>query len=165
MKKLNFGCGNKIKEGWVNVDIQKGPCIDKSFDFYDSVYPFKDNTFDYVLIDNVLEHLRDPHLVIKKLWKICKKDATIEIIVPYYNSYHAYSDPTHVVFFNEDCIRYTILNLLYEDSEAKEKFEITELVSVPQRFLKWVPMKFLNVMKRFFNNVVVELRVKARVIK
>lgn len=31
--KLNFGCGNKIKEGYVNVDIQKGKNIDKSFDF------------------------------------------------------------------------------------------------------------------------------------
>jgi len=39
MKKLNFGCGKIIKpkkEGWTNVDLQKGDGIDFSFDFLKS---------------------------------------------------------------------------------------------------------------------------------
>ena len=165
MKKLNFGCGNEIKKGWVNVDIQKRKGIDKSFNFEEYPYPFKNNTFDYVLIDNVIEHIKNPHCVIRELWRICKKNAIIEIIVPYYNSYYAHADPTHVNFFNEENMRLTILNKPYEDLNLKEKFEIIELVSVPQRFLKWIPKEMLNILKRFLGNVIVELRVKVKIIK
>jgi len=165
MKKLNFGCGNEIKEEWINVDIQKRGGIDESFDFTNYPYPFKENTFDYVLIDNVLEHLHNPQEVMSELWRICKKNAMIEIIVPYYNSYYAYADPTHTNFFNELCMEQTILNRVYEDPKNKQKFEIIELKSVPQRFLKWIPKGILNILKRFFGNIVVELRVQAKVLK
>jgi SAM-dependent methyltransferase len=168
MKKLNFGCGNDIKpkkEGWINVDIQRREGIDFSFDFEKFPYPFKNNTFDYVLIDNVLEHIRNPHLAIQEIWRICKKDAIIKIIVPYYNSYYAYADPTHVNFFNEKCIKQTILNRVYEDPNSEEKFEIIKLRSIPQRFFKYFPKSILNIMKRFLGNVIVTLDVEAKVLK
>jgi len=40
-----------------------------------------------------------------------------------------------------------------------------ELKSVPQRFLKWIPKGILNILKRFFGNIIVELRVKVKVLK
>lgn len=165
MKRLNFGCGNDIRKGWINVDIQKRKGIGKSFDFEKYPYPFNKNSFGYVLIDNVLEHLHRPDKALKELWRICKSDAIIEIIVPYYNSYYAYSDPTHVTFFNEDCMEQAIRNKTYENSKVKEKFEIIEMISVPQRFLKWIPLPILHILKRFFGNVIVELRVKIKVLK
>lgn len=164
MKKLNFGCGNDIRIGWINVDCQKIKGVDFSFDFIRDKYPFGESVFDYVLMDNVLEHLPNPSEVMKKIWKICKKDAIVEIIVPYYNSYWAHSDPTHVNYFNEKCIEQTLKVRKYEDKNKKELYEIIELRSVPQRFLKWVPSSILNIMKRFFGNIITELRVKARVI-
>jgi len=165
MKKLNFGCGNDIRAGWVNVDIQKRKGVDYSFDFIKDKYPFKDSEFEYVLLDNVLEHLPNPHEIMKKIWGICKANATIEVIVPYYNSYWAHSDPTHVNYFNEDCMRQTFNIRGYEDKSQKELYEIVELRSVPQRYLKWLPKQMLNVLKRIFGNIIVELRVKARVLK
>lgn len=165
MKKLNFGCGKVAREGWINVDFQKAKGIDKSFDFAKYPYPIKDNTFEYVLIDNVLEHLPNPQRVMKEIWRICKKDAIVEIIVPYYNSYYAYADPTHVNYFNELSIRQTLREVGYNSKKQKEQFEIIELNSVPQRFLKWIPMSTLNILKRFLGNIIVELRVKAKVIK
>jgi ubiquinone/menaquinone biosynthesis C-methylase UbiE len=168
MKKLNFGCGNDIKpkkEGWINVDIQKGKGIDKSFDFEKAKYPFKDSEFDYIYIDNVFEHLINLHDIVKELHRITKKNGTIEIIVPYYNSYWAYSDPTHVHYFNEVCMEQTFRVRSYENKKNKELFEITELGSVPQRFLRWIPKPILNVLKRFLGNVIVELRVKVKVLK
>jgi len=164
MKRLNFGCGNEIKKDWINVDIQKRKGVNKSFDFTKFPYPFKKDTFNYVLIDNVLEHLFNPKKTMEELWRICKSGAIIEIIVPYYNSYYAYADSTHVNFFNEVGIRQTILNSPYEDSKNKEKFDIIELKSIPQRYLRFLPSKLLSVLKRFFGNVIVELRVKAKVI-
>jgi ubiquinone/menaquinone biosynthesis C-methylase UbiE len=167
MKKLNFGCGNDIKpkkEGWVNVDIQKRKGIDKSFDFEKAEYPFKDDTFDHVLMDNVIEHLNNPDKVLRELWRICKKDAKVEIIVPYYNSYYAYADVTHVNFFNELAMAQLIEGNTYS-SDSKKIYEIIKLNSVPQRFLKWLPKSTLNILKRFFGNIIVTLKVEARVLK
>jgi len=164
MKRLNFGCGKIIKKGWTNVDFQKAREIDKSFDFTKYPYPFKDDTFDYVLIDNVLEHLQDPQKVMKEIQRISKRDAIVEIIVPYYNSYYAWGDPTHVNFFNEFSIKQTLEGVEY--SHHKEKlFKIIQLTSVPQRFLRWIPKKTLNGMKKLLGNIIVELRIKARVLK
>jgi len=164
MKKLNFGCGNDIRKDWTNVDSQKRKRVDFSFDFVKDKYPFKDSEFDYVLLDNVLEHLPNPQEIMKKIWRICKEEAIVEIIVPYYNSYWAHSDPTHVNYFNENCMDQTLKVRTYENNNKKELYEIIELKSVPQRFLKWIPMPILNVLKRFLGNIIVELRVKAKVI-
>ena len=165
MKKLNFGCGKAIKEGFVNVDFQKGEGIDKSFDFLKYPYPFEDNTFDYVLIDNVLEHLEDPTSVMKEIWRICNNGALVEIIVPYYNSYYAYADPTHKNYFSDLSMRQTLGQVNYAHDEQKEKYDITEMQLVPQRYLKLIPFIILNVMRRFLGNIIVEIRVKARVVK
>jgi SAM-dependent methyltransferase len=165
MKKLNFGCGRIIREGFVNVDFQKGKGIDKSFDFLKYPYPIKDNTFDNVLIDNVLEHLDDPTRVMREIWRICKDGAMVEIIVPYYNSYYAYADPTHVNYFSDLGMRQTLGEVEYAHEPQKEKYEIVEMKLVPQRFFKLLPFPILNVMRRFLGNVIVEIRVKARAVK
>ena len=131
--RLNFGCGKDIKRGWVNVDIQKGEGIDKSFDFNKFPYPFKDNTFDYILVDNVLEHLDDPRKVVEELWRISKPDAIIEVKVPYYHSAGAYNDIGHKHFFNK-----RTLEILFcpERSYAvtyQRKFKIIELKLLPSK--------------------------------
>jgi SAM-dependent methyltransferase len=164
MKKLNFGCGRQIKEGWINVDIQKGKGVDKSFDFNKFPYPFKDDSFDYILLDNVLEHLEKPVEVVKELHRICKKDAIIEIIVPYYNTYYAYVDVTHLHFFNEDTF-YNLFEGNKYDLEKKELFKVISIKSIPQRYLRWIPKFILNILKRGFGNIIVNLIVKVRVVK
>ncbi len=118
MKKLNLGCGRDIKKGFVNVDIQKANDIDKSFDFDKFPYPFEDNTFDYVYTDNVFGHLEDIKKVLKEIYRISKKDAIIEIIVPYYNCKAAFGDVTHKHFFNASSMDNFIIN--------PEKFQINK---------------------------------------
>ncbi len=98
--KLNFGCGNKILKGYINVDIQYGEGIDKSFDFDKFPYPFEDNTFDFILLDNVLEHLEDPKAIMNELHRICKKSGIVRIIVPHFNNSGAFNDYTHKHYFN-----------------------------------------------------------------
>jgi len=73
MKKLNFGCGEDIRTGWDNVDIQKSQKVQKSFDFNKFPYPIKDDTYDYVWSRSVLEHLDEPDKVLHELWRICKR--------------------------------------------------------------------------------------------
>ncbi|MEM2956656.1 MAG: methyltransferase domain-containing protein [Candidatus Pacearchaeota archaeon] len=165
MKKLNFGCGKDIRKGWVNVDIQKGKGIDKSFDFRKFPYPFKSNTFDYVLIDNVLEHLPNPQRVMKEIWRICKNGAIVKIVVPYYNSYYAYGDPTHVNFYNEYTIKQVIGESDYNVKKTIKKFEIIKIRLIPQRYLRFLDQKFLHILGRIFGNVVIQIEVEIRVLK
>lgn len=98
-KKLNLGCGNKIRKGYVNVDIAKLPGVDKVVDLNKFPYPFKDNTFSEVFCDNVLEHLDDLNKVMEELHRILQKDGKLVVKVPYYAQVGAYSDPTHKHLF------------------------------------------------------------------
>ncbi|GAG37131.1 unnamed protein product, partial [marine sediment metagenome] len=77
MKKLNFGCGMRMFDGWDNVDIQKSKGIFKNFDFNCFPYPIYKNSYDYILVDNILEHLLFPKKVLLELHRICKKNAII----------------------------------------------------------------------------------------
>ena len=62
MIKLNCGCGGKIlpkEEGWVNIDIDKkySPDADLYFDLQEEKWPYRDGTVDYVLLQDILEHI------------------------------------------------------------------------------------------------------------
>ena len=83
MRKLNFGCGKDIKEGWDNKDY-------KDFDFNVYPYPIKDNTYDYILASHVLEHIDDWKKAVNELCRIMKPDGTLKVSVPFYNSTGAY---------------------------------------------------------------------------
>lgn len=96
MKKLNFGCGFDLKEGYDNLDK-------KDFNFDIFPYPIKDNTYDYIYSRGVLEHLSDPWDVLIELHRISKNGAIIELSVPHYNNKSAYSSLQHKHYFNEEC--------------------------------------------------------------
>lgn len=51
--KLNLGCGNKILEGWTNVDLN--PKADVVHDIR-SLPMFEDNSADVILASHVIEH-------------------------------------------------------------------------------------------------------------
>ena len=137
MKKLNFGCGDKIWDGFDNVDIQKDEKITKSFDFNKFPYPIKDNTYDYIWSRSVLEHLEEPDKVLRELWRICKKDAIIEMIVPYYNNKSAYSDMQHKHFFSDA----TFIVFVEEGAVVNKKgyYNIQQLELVPTIIGKFLP--------------------------
>ena len=97
MKKLNFGCGTDYKNGWVNLDFDGGVKTDVAFDI-NSIYqgnqiPFKDKTFDYIILYDVLEHFIDPLPILRELYRVCKVDGIINIKVPI-NSW-VWDNPQH----------------------------------------------------------------------
>jgi SAM-dependent methyltransferase len=57
-------------------------------------------------MDNVLEHLPDTVRTMEELHRVMAPGAQATIIVPYYNSYGAATDPTHVRVFSEDSLNY-----------------------------------------------------------
>ncbi len=85
MKKLNLGCGEDFKEGWVNVDFHSHVDIDVQHDLNSLPYPFPDGDFDHILASHVLEHLDRPFVVMRELHRILKPGGTLTVKVPHFS--------------------------------------------------------------------------------
>jgi len=102
-KVLDIGCGDgarigelrdkgfdalgcEINKTWVGgfVDYGSAECL-----------PYDDNSFDVVLSIDVLEHLENPIIALKEMFRVCKNRAFI-IITPM-EAGEFYEDPTHKV--------------------------------------------------------------------
>jgi len=94
-KKLTIGCGKDIKKDFVNLDIAKLPGVDVIHNLNKYPWPFKDNEFEYIYCDNVLEHLEDIIKPLEEIWRISRSKARIRIIVPIFPSVWSFCDPTH----------------------------------------------------------------------
>ncbi len=83
--KLNLGCGEFKKEGYINVDYLSvsEPDIKHNLDVFP--YPFEDNTFTLIAADHLLEHLENPFQVMKELHRIAKDGCLIQIKVPHFS--------------------------------------------------------------------------------
>ena len=165
-RSLNFGCGMKINPGgeWVNVDIQKHEGIDVSFDFEEFPYPLEDNSFDYIVADNVLEHLNRCDRVVDEFYRICRDNAEILVRVPYWNAKCAYNDPTHVRFFNERAI---LLLFGVQPSylhSMPHRFELISLKLVPSNMCRYIPSPLRFILSTYICNVIraVEARFRAK---
>lgn len=99
MIKLNLGCGDKIKRGFINIDSQKLKGVDIIHDLNKYPYPFQEGSIDYILCDNILEHLNDIVDPLDELWRVSKDKAEIDIIVPLFPGVYSMIDPTHKSFY------------------------------------------------------------------
>lgn len=98
--KINLGCGLDYRSGWVNVDFNREVKADVYADLTKKL-PFKTNSVDYILLDNVLEHVERASLFnfLEEIHRIVKPSGTIEIFVPHYSGIYASKHPTHFNFF------------------------------------------------------------------
>ena len=163
MKKLNFGCGEDVKEGYDNIDIQKGPKIIKSFDFDKFPYPLKDDLYDYVYCRNVLEHLEEPNKILNELWRICKNKAVIEIIVPYYNNKSAFGDFNHKHYFSEQC--FLDYANEYNVTDKRKRYHIETLELVPTIVGKFIPKIIRDKLSLFLGGIISYIYIKLEVNK
>lgn len=91
---LNLGCGTDIREGYVNVDRIPAPKVDEVVDLDGYPWPWKNGSAKRILMDNVLEHLKDPEKAIKESVRVLKVDGIFDVIVPHYLSPAAHR-PNH----------------------------------------------------------------------
>lgn len=97
--KLNLGCGNDYKEGYINCDWTDKIKVDKIVDLEKPLKMFDSDSVEEIICNHVLEHINNFVPLIHELHRICKEDAVIKIKTPFYTSWGQFNDPTHVRFF------------------------------------------------------------------
>ncbi len=85
MRRLNLGCGEFKKDGYVNVDCFAVSEPDVRHDLNQLPYPFADSHFELIEADHLLEHLEDPFAVMRELYRIAADGCEIRIRVPHFS--------------------------------------------------------------------------------
>jgi len=93
--KLNLGCGNKRKEGFLGVDAFECEAVDQVADLRERL-PFENDSVEEIWMDNVIEHIPDLPAFMSELRRICRDGARITMITPHFASIASWRDPTHV---------------------------------------------------------------------
>jgi SAM-dependent methyltransferase len=104
--KLNIGCGDNVYDGYINMDKVCLDNVDLVWDLEHTPLPFKDNSVQEIRAEHIMEHVSNFMQLIEELYRICKPDAHIHILAPYYKYEGAFRDPTHKSFFTEHSFAY-----------------------------------------------------------
>jgi SAM-dependent methyltransferase len=102
---LDVGCGSKKHPRALGIDRSPDTDADVVHDLDAVPWPLEDSSFDEILLQDVLEHLRDPYAVFAELHRVARPGARIQVRTPHFSSVLAYSDPTHVHWFSAAAIR------------------------------------------------------------
>lgn len=113
---LDVGCGIgdllRFRPGTVGVDINpqtvaacRAAGLNATMMEPDSL-PFADATFDGVVLDNVLEHLSDPHPLLGEIRRVIRPAGRLLVGVPGRKGYAA--DPDHKIYYDAAGMRRTI---------------------------------------------------------
>lgn len=83
--KLNLGCGQFKKEGYLNIDTDSSIKPDILHNLEKFPYPFADNSIDLIEADHILEHFHDVLAVMREIWRILKPEGKLVIRVPHFS--------------------------------------------------------------------------------
>jgi len=84
-KKLNLGCGEFKKAGYLNLDANPDCSPDRVHDLNRFPYPFPDSHFELIEADHVLEHLEDPFAVMKELHRLLAPAGRLILRLPHFS--------------------------------------------------------------------------------
>lgn len=114
---VELGSGNRRLRGDViNVDLFPFPNVDLTMDIAKT--SFGDESVDFIILDTVLEHVPDPHLLINEIFRILKPSGKVICITPFISPYHGY--PKNYANFSKDGLEF-----LFKDfSECRVEMNI-----------------------------------------
>jgi SAM-dependent methyltransferase len=102
---LDIGCGSSKLPGAVGLDVSADTEADIVHDLDSFPYPIADESFDQILMQDVIEHVREPIRVLEELHRIARPGARVQLRTPHFSSALAYGDPTHRHYFSTIAVR------------------------------------------------------------
>lgn len=94
---LDLGCGSNKRSGAIGADITRDSAADVIVNL-EHTFPFRDNAFDHIIFNHVIEHSTDIPASMEEIWRISAPDACLEGVTPHtphFSSVASYTDPTH----------------------------------------------------------------------
>lgn len=126
--KIDIGQGRKCREGYEGVDKKD---YGQKYKFnLEEEWELKDDSVEEVFSSHCLEHIRNINFFMKELYRVCRKDAMITIVVPFYIWGGAYVDPSHCRFFTLQTFHYFTKDYAEKvdyDMEHDYDFEIIKI--------------------------------------
>lgn len=123
--KINIGCGNKKREGFIGIDLYQCSAVNIISDISKYI-PIKNNSVEEIYASHVIEHIFDIASLMKEIHRVCKNNAVVTIITPHFSSIDSWRDPTHVHhltfysmkhFEKQDTSHYTGGGFVVEDTK------------------------------------------------
>lgn len=91
--KIDLGCSRYKKPGFLGVDIDRVNGVEVIADARH--LPFKTSSLDGIYSHHCIEHIDDQLAVIGELWRVCRSDSEVHLIVPHFSNPSYYDDLTH----------------------------------------------------------------------
>src|SRR4051812_30727786 len=79
---LDVGCGSKKHPGAVGIDRHADTDADIVHDLDLVPWPLADSSFDEILLQDVIEHLRDPYSVFAELHRVAAPGGRVRLRTP-----------------------------------------------------------------------------------
>ena len=162
MKVLDLGCGPNKTPGAIGLDKAKIQGVDIVHDLEKFPYPFKDNEIDKVISTHCVEHIDNFVGLMEEIHRICKPNAEIKFIVPYYTSKDFFTDFTHKHAFTEHTFNYFDDNHPYS-YYSKARFKVEHVKFQYSAIGRWIPIR--RILRHYLFNIVDHLEFTLRVIK
>jgi predicted SAM-dependent methyltransferase len=106
LKKLDLGCGNNKKLGFLGVDRSQDVSPDILHDLDVYPWPFEDESAFEIFSSHFIEHVKDINSFMDECWRILVPRGMMVIIAPYYSSIRSFQDYTHVRPISEATFNY-----------------------------------------------------------
>jgi len=93
LRRLNLGCGEFKKPGYINLDFETRVHPDVVHDLNNLPYPFDDGAFDLIESSHNLEHLSDPFSGMAEMHRLLAPGGRLILKVPHFS--RGFTHPDH----------------------------------------------------------------------
>lgn len=139
-RKIHYGCGGNLIEGWLNVDLHESDASNYRRINLIEKHPFPDNTFLFAYAEDVLEHLSQAESIffLAEIYRTLATDGVARLSFPglegvlrrHYSplsekrvreaEFEAYSFWDHIHFYSQEEIRLVAIHLGFRQVEFHE---------------------------------------------
>jgi predicted SAM-dependent methyltransferase len=118
--RINLGCGQDIRRGWVNVDycLDLGPGV-TVWDLDEHPWPFEDACADEIWGLDIFEHVHDAVGFMVECHRILKPGAPLRLRTPFWQWPDAFTDPTHKRFPTEHTFDFWVKGTTFYENQNR----------------------------------------------
>lgn len=181
-----MGCGHNKIDGYINVDKMPECNPDVVCDLEKFPWLWESNSVETVRFNHCLEHMGQETSIflgiMKELYRVCKNNAEVEINVPHPRHDNFIGDPTHVRIITPQMLKLfdKQLNIKWINEGVSNTslalylgvdFLISEAIGVLEEpynqmlYSGEISNDQIGVFERERNNIVLEYRIKLKVLK